>query len=85
MMDKEVYKGLFKFDKEFNIGLSLFVVIACSIGLFLIADNKTGMTGFSIFERTEIGSLDVGVIFFIILLAMVLVALVNLIYSLRKE
>jgi len=85
MVDKEIYKELLTFDKKLIIALSLFVIISSIVGIFLIAGSRTGVTGFSIFERAEIKGWDTGVVLFVILVAAILIALFILVYSLGKK
>ena len=78
MIDKNIYNGIKSVDRDLNIFLSAFNLIASSVGIFLIASSKSGLTGFSVFEFDTIGGIGVGIVFFVILLAAIIVTLINL-------
>ena len=70
-------------NKEISIALSIFVIIASAIGVFMVADSSEGMTGFNVFKTEKIGNLGVGFALFLVFLIAIVVALVNLAYQER--
>ncbi|MBD3355269.1 hypothetical protein GF361_04760 [Candidatus Woesearchaeota archaeon] len=77
-IDKEIYKGILNFDKGISISLSFFIIIAGSVGLFLL--SREGITGFSILNLEQLDIINMGIIFFLILFVSIILALVNIIY-----
>ena len=85
LIDKEIYKGIFNFDKKISMTLSFFIIIAGFAWLFLISKGKGGMTGFSVLETTDLGGIGLGVVFFMLLFIAVMAALVNIAYLGKKS
>ncbi len=79
--NKEIYKGIFNFDKKISLILSFVIITASSIGLFFIS-QQGGITGFSIFEITGNG---MGIMPFILLFLAIIFALVNIAYLGKKS
>ena len=83
-INQKLYKNLFNLDKEISQVLSFFILIASFTGLFLLSKGK-GITGFSVFELSEINNIGLGVILFGILIFAIVFSLINVVYLKRKS
>lgn len=83
MFSKDIKEDFSKIDKNLNLGLSLFVIVASFLGIFMMGNNKQAVTSLAILESSSIKPL--GSIFLIVLIFAILIALVNLGISLNKK